>query len=538
MPEIFEEQTSEPVDLHRFLDVARRRHLHFLLPFLLGWLAVWGTSWLLPVRYQSSTLILVEQPTVPKNYVVPNISDNLQDRLQSITQQILSRTRLLLIIDRLNLYGGGRRHFTPDEKVELMRKDIDIELVRNAQDDAITAFKILYSARDPHVAQQVTSELTNLFINGNLKVRQQESEDTTAFIKTQLQNASVGLAAQEEKIREFKGEHIGELPTQQTSNLQILSGLQSQLQNAQSALNTAKQQRVYLQTEIDQYRALQGISSPGSSGAPTGLLAIDQELHRLKLKLADLSYRYTDRYPDVQRLKDEIAKTEKERSAFVAGLKSKGNGESKPEASTVAREFTDPSQNLPTLQLEGQLHANHAEIASREQAIADLKVRINDYQARLNDEPVREQQLDDLTRGYEQSKANYDDLLKKVSESEMATSMEQTQQGERFSILDSPSLPLKPDFPNRLKFCGIGLGVGLLLGVVVVGGLEFMDDRLHTEKGLKSLLLPMTIISEIPEILIPSDERRSKRKMWLGWATAALVVATILAGSAFSYLHN
>jgi uncharacterized protein involved in exopolysaccharide biosynthesis len=195
------------------------------------------------------------------------------------------------------------------------------------------------------------------------------------------------------------------------------------------------------------------------------------------------------------------------------------------------------TQNSPLLQLEGQLRANQVEVKNREQAVASLKLRVNEYQARLNSEPASEQQMADLTRGYEQSKANYDDLLKKKTASEMATSMEQMQQGEHFRVLDSPSLPLKPDFPNRLKLCGVGLGVGLVLGLVVVGSFEAVDDRLYSDNGIKELL-PVSIISEIPVVLIPSEERGYKEKRMLGWAMAALVTATILAGSAFSYLHD
>ena len=136
------------------------------------------------------------------------------------------------------------------------------------------------------------------------------------------------------------------------------------------------------------------------------------------------------------------------------------------------------------VQLQGQLQANRVEIANREHSVAELKTKVVDYQARLNQEPVREQQLSDLTRGYEQSKANYDELLKKKNESAMATSMELLQQGERFRIIDAPSLPIKPDFPNRLKFCGIGLGVGLALGVVVAGAFEVMDDRIYDRKRI------------------------------------------------------
>src|ERR1700758_4496803 len=125
-----QQQSQQPLDLQRYLEILRRRRLLLLIPLFVGWLAVWGASWILPPRYKSGTLILVEQPTMPKDYVVPNVSENLQERLQSITQQILSRTRLLQIIDRMGLYG--RDQSTPDEKVELMRKDIDIDLVRDA----------------------------------------------------------------------------------------------------------------------------------------------------------------------------------------------------------------------------------------------------------------------------------------------------------------------------------------------------------------------------------------------------------------------
>src|SRR5205807_3040126 len=157
-------------------------------------------------------------------------------------------------------------------------------------------------------------------------------------------------------------------------------------------------------------------------------------------------------------------------------------------------EGADPRQASMLAQVQSQLRSNQIEIKDREDSIAAVKVKVNEYQSRLNQEPVREQQLADLTRGYDQSKANYDDLLKKKNESKMATSMELLQQGERFRILDPPSLPLKPDFPNRLKFCGIGLAVGLALGVVVVGSFEILDDRLYDEKELKDLL-PVTVIS-------------------------------------------
>jgi succinoglycan biosynthesis transport protein ExoP len=493
----------------------------------------------LPPRYESSTLILVEQPTMPKDYVTPNVNDDLQARMQSITQQILSRTRLLRIINAMNLYaGGGRKPPTPDDKVDHMRKDIEIELVKNAR-DTITAFNVSYTSRDPRLAQQVTSELTNLFINENLEVRQQESEDTTKFLESQLESARKTLADQEDKIREFKGQHVGELPTQVGSNLQILAGLQSQLQTEEDALNTAKQQRVYLETLVNQYRSLQGSPKGEGGGALQGLPAVDAELDKLRAQLADLSSHYTDRHPDVRKVKEQIAKTEKIRDQLVADLKAKASApQADPNAANAtpdAAEMRDPSS--PMVQLQGQLQANRVEIANREHSVADLKTKVVDYQARLNQEPVREQQLSDLTRGYDQSKANYDELLKKKNGSAMATSMELLQQGERFSIIDPPSLPLKPIFPNRLKFCGIGLGVGLALGALVAGAFEMMDDRIYDQKELQKLL-PVAVISEIPAIVVEADERNERQRLWLGWAAAVFVSVTILLGSVFSFLRG
>lgn len=528
MTELIEEQNSERPDVERYLDIMRRRYLHLLIPFFLTWLVVWGSSWVLHPLYKSSTQILVEQPTMPSNYVAPNVNEDLQNRLQSITQQILSRTRLLLIIDKLHLYGDSPSSSAEDARVALMRKDISIDLVKDTRNNEITAFRISYSSPDPRIAQQVTTELTNLFINENNKVRQEQSEGTTKFIEDQLEAARVELTQQEEKVKAFEGGHQGILPSQATSNLTILGGLQTQLQNEQDSLNQSKQQRVYLQALIDQNRSARG--SLKADGTPTGLVEVDQQLARLRGELVDLSSRYTDEYPDVIKLKEQISKTEKVRKDLIAAPK-------KPVDDATARDTDGLETNAPLAQLQGQLKANQLEISNREHRIDELQGRINEYQARLNAAPATEQQFAEVTRGYDQSKSIYDDLLKKKNASEMATSMEQLQEGEHFTVLDPPSLPVKPDFPNRLKFCGIGLGLGLFVGAIVVVGFEFADDRLHSETDLKALL-PMTILSEIPEVVQPSDEARSRRRMVLSWAMTAVVVFVILAGTTISLLQS
>lgn len=538
MAPVTENKIPEGPGLQHYLDVFRRRRLLFLIPFFLGWLAVWSASWILPAKYKSSTLILVEQPTMPKDYVLPNVSENLQERLQSITQQIMSRSRLLQIVGELNLYPKELARLSPDEIVAQMRQNIDVELVRGT-DNRISAFNIYYTAGDPRIAQQVTSKLTNLFINENLEVRQEESEGNTKFLEDQLQSERQGLEAQEEKIREFKAQHIGGLPSQLGSNLQILGGLQSQLQAESEALNTTKQQRVYLETLLGQYRALRGTSKDNDKDVPqTGLAELDDRLDKLKTQLLDLSSTYGDEYPEIRKVKDQIAKTEAERDKFLADQKPHSN-KAQSDTSTPGAAYHGAGTKDPTslAQLQSQLQANQSEIKNREQAIAALAASINEYQARLNQEPVIEQQLADLTRGYDQSKASYDDMLKKKNDSAMATSMELLQQGERFRIVDPPSLPLKPTFPNRLKLCGIGLFVGLVLGAGAVAAAEMIDDRVYSESELRKLL-PVPVLSELPIIYDPTDEQREKRKEWISWAATAVVVATILVGSAVSYLRG
>jgi polysaccharide biosynthesis transport protein len=521
MSEIIEEPEAQPFDFEKYLDLVRRRHIHFLVPVLMGWVLVWGLSWMLPARYKASTLILVEQPTMPETIVASNLNENLQDRLQSITQQILSRTRLLTISEKLHLYADANRPMTPDDKVDAMRKAISVDLVQNRNNE-ISAFKVSFTSNNPVLAQKVTSELTELFINENLKVREAQSEGTTHFIERQLEDARAALAAQEAKVHQFESGHEGSLPTQQASNLQILAGLQGQLQNQQDSLSTAKQQRVYYQSLIEQYKNLHA-TGRSVEGSPSEVTALDQELSRLRAQLTDLSSRYTDSYPDVLKVKAQIAKTERQRQDLLSAPKSGSR--------------QGDSESGPLVQLQGQLQANQAEIANRERAMAGLEARINEYQGRLNAQPGIEQQLAEINRGYEQSKANYDDLLKKKNQSAMATSMERMQQGERFTMLDPPSVPTRPDFPNRLKFCGMGILFGIALGSLVVFLFEFLDDRLHGEKEIKALL-SMQVMSEIPEVQGPLDLQRASNRLAWGWAVMAIVGLVIAVGSAYSYLRG
>jgi polysaccharide chain length determinant protein (PEP-CTERM system associated) len=537
MPKSQDENTTEKPDFAEYWALARRRYWHFLVPMFLGWVAIFALSWLMPTVYRSGTLILVEQPRVPQQYVVPVVTSDLQQRLNSITQQILSRTRLEGIINKLNLYSNERAHKTPDDLVERMRKDIDVELVRSTGDKEVTAFNVYYSSRDPRLAQRVTSELTRLFITENLETRRAQAEQTTQFLQSQLDDARSSLAQQEDRLRKYKDQYLGELPGQLQSNMQILGGLQSQLQAEQDALGRAKQQNTYLQSLLSQYATLQTSVSTGNANGPIGLPAVDQELDRLRAQLADLSSHYTDRHPDVRKVKEQIANAERIKQKIKDDLAAKASGTQPSGDSTGAADYGDSRETAAVLEVRSQLQANEIEIANRQKALKDLEGKISEYQGRLNRTPVREQQLADITRDYDQSRSNYESLLAKKNQSELATALEKEQQGETFRVVDPPSLPTKPYSPDRFKMVCLGFFVGIVLGVGGAGIAEFTDDRLHQEAEIKKLVSADVLI-ELPPVLSANDEHKQMQRRWLAFSMGSLALVIIMAGTVFNYIKH
>ncbi len=535
MQEEFEDKQGEGIPWEECLAVARRRVWHFAIPLVLLWLGVWVVSWFLPAVYRSGTLILVEQPTVSQQYVVPNVAGDLQDRLNSITQQILSRTRLLRIMEEMNLYQNERKHMGPDQLVDRMRKDVEIELVRSAdRRDELSAFNIYYSSSNPVLAQKVTDRLAWLFITENLEVRQEQAESTTQFLQGQLEDARQKLTDQERRLREYKDRFPGELPAQSSSNVQILGGLQSQLVAEMDALGRAKQQNTYLESLLTQYRSSKS-ANRSTAGAPGGLPAVEAELRQLRTQLADLSSHYTDRHPDVRKLKEKIATAEAERQKLMSDPAATDPSTAMDEASLSAGPVDGRDAAIP--ELESQLKANKMEIASRQRSIQDLEGQIRDYRSRLEQAPKREQELADITRDYEQSRQYYDSLLAKKNQSEMATNLEKKQQGEHFRVLDPPSVPTKPFSPNRLKLALIGLVAGIALGTVVAGGSEVIDGRVHNEKQLCKLV-SVEILAEIPSLPTVDEEAASQRRLRLELVGGVCIVLCIAAGFAITFFRG
>ena len=525
MDELEDQKSMRSMDEYWAMVVRRRWWI--LGPLFLGWLIVFASAWIIPPKYTSEAVILVEQQKVPEQFVMPNVQVDLEERLQSITQQVLSRSRLLNIINNLHLYQG-LFFSSPDDQIQQMRKDIKIDLIQTPHTEGkrseLTAFKVSYAADKPQVAQQVNTQLASYFIDENVRASQQQSESTTNFLDSQLTSAAAALAAQEKKIREYEAAHMGELPDQLQSNLQILAGAQSQLAAAIDARDKALQQQAYLNSLATQYDAM-GVTESTTPTPPT----IGQQLDTARAELASLEAKYTPDHPDVKKMKETIVKLEQMQKDTQDNKSDSSSDSDKPAATSSQLQTM-----TPVMQIQSQIKANKLEIQSREAHIAKLEASVNAYQARLNATPGRQQELSDIMRNYDESKKNYDVLLGKTMSSSLATSLNRQQQGDQFRVIDPPSLPEKSSFPDRFKFSLAGLGVGLALAFLLGVGMEFLDDRIRSEQDLLDTA-QLPVLAEIPPLPTEHEIAAQKWKPWIAVAAAILIAIIIPTGIWYAY---
>jgi polysaccharide biosynthesis transport protein len=530
-----EQYQSKPArNLEDYWAIAWRRRWWLILPLFLGWGFVVLAGRFISPRYRSETVIIIE-PQASEQYVLPNMGFDVQARLQNITQQILSRTKLLEIIDRFRLYKLDQKPIDSDAVVQRMRRDIRIDLIQApGRPGDLSAFKVSYSAPTAELAQQVTSELTSLFIDENLRNHQQASESTTRFLEEQLEAARLDLGRQDERLREYKARHLGELPEQLQNNVQILSGLQMRLQANTDALDEANQQRLYLESLLAQYQGVRAQFKNPSDGVEMSGLNLEDQLARLNAQLADLSVRYKPNHPDVRQLKDKIATLEqvkKQADTEIPPSKTDAAG------SQAARTPSELRELAPALQIDGQLSANKQKIAHLEQTAKKLDRQIDEYQNRLNVVPLREQELAEINREHEQSRTAYESLLSKKTQSEMATNLEKQHQGELFSVVDPPNLPQRPYWPDRFKLSLLGLisGTFLALGVTVLA--EMLDARVHRDEDLRDLI-SLPVLAGIPMLQTAVEEQRQKLRRRVETIAASVSVTLIPAITLLSYFRG
>jgi polysaccharide chain length determinant protein (PEP-CTERM system associated) len=505
--------------------------------FLLVSAATFIISTRLPNVYMSSTLILVDPQKVPESYVKATVTGDLRNRLGTLQQQILSATRLQKIIDSLNLYPMERKTMAREDVIAMMQKDVSVNIVSNyggSQD--LEAFRIGYSGGDARQVAQVANDLATQFMDENLKAREQQSVGTSEFLQNQLQETKKVLEAQEAKLKDFKLKHLGEMPEQQSANLQILGQLQSQLQLDGEALARLEQQRSTIQVLMPQSAPVVDLDEPDLKPASdaAALKAPQKEslLIGLRARLAAMQQRYGDQHPDIRKLKaqidDEEAKDQGVKAATPVETVAAAPSEPKPDAPPARRTpRASPSYSNPVLQ--SQMKTIEDEIPKHQAEQRRLNKQIAVYQAKLEAIPVREQEITSLVRDYEISKAHYSQLLDKGLSAETATQLEIRQKGEKFSILDPAQPAERPSKPNRrlINAAGsfIGLGLGLLFALVT----DFLGVSITAPQQITEAF-GLPVLEVIPVIYTYTDRRTRKKR--LVWATVSCLLAIILASCA------
>jgi polysaccharide chain length determinant protein (PEP-CTERM system associated) len=442
-------------------------------PVLLIWLVLSmgaaGVIYRLPAVYRAETLILVESQKVPEKYVTATVHADVQDRLATISQQILSSTRLQKIIDDFGLYREERSRLAPEEVIERMRQDIEVKLEKGWTQNRPGAFRIVYRGETPALVAEVANRLANLYIEENLRAREVQAEGTTEFIDNQLQQAKKGLDELEASVSRYKLQHNGELPQQENSLIGMLARLQIKLQGNQDAWNRAEQNRQMLEnalaaaeaSEAALRSALAQRAQPAAAtapGPPGPAPSQPRKSETLEQELEALRARYHDDHPEVGRLAAEVARlrSTEQQNAPPPEQAPPASAPAVPVASSTHEVQNLLRERERVASLRAQLAAATRELQLAREEREGVLRQIASTERRIQSLPIREQEMAALLRDYEISKANYKSLLEKKLAADMATELERRQKGERFTVLDPARVPVKPFRPNRPAWSAVG----------------------------------------------------------------------------------
>ena len=483
-----------------YIAMAKRRWMMIAALAVVGPVLAYAASVVLPARYKSQTLVLVEEPSVSKSIVENDESSDLSQRLASMQQQILSRSRLEPIIHKYNLFPKEVNQRSMDELVLKLQKDIDVSPIlpmaeTRAKD--LPGFNVTVTLDNPHTAQDVCADITNLFIEQSLQFSFANSDNTTKFLVQQLEESKANLDAQDKALADFKSKHFQELPEDEQTNLNFLTSLNTQLDAATQAIGRAQQDKSFNESMLSQQ-----VASWQSAQTGPNPDTLDRQLTALQTQLASLQARYTDDYPDVIKTKADIAALQQKMNDTNSAAK---------DAPKAPHSSMEPPQ---IQQLRASIHTLDMAIAEKTKEQERIQQEIRLYQSRIQSSPAVEEQYKQLTRGYQTALDSYNDLLKKKESSAMFTELQSKQQGEQLRVLDPANLPDKPSFPNRPLFALGGLGGGLGLGLGLAFLLEMKDTSFKTERDVE-FALQLPVLAMVPSIEPPdakSGRQRSKKK--------------------------
>ena len=507
------------------LAVWSRRKWLAILAFAAPMAAAASLITFLPNLYRSTATVLVDRQQIPETFVRSTVTSALETRLQTISQEILSRSRLEALISRFALYPDLRTQVPSEEVIKRMRGDIKLELkgieLKGAS-QATVAFTISYQGSEPGTVSLVTNTLASFYIEENLKARERQATGTAEFLKVQLEETKKRLDDQEQRVSEFKRRYLGELPQQMETNLATLERLHAQIRLNADTQTRAAERRQALSSQLAEAESLLA-TPPGMPGGPAAPAESSElRLTRLKEDLTRLRTQFSEKYPDVVLLAGEIAALERE----VADAKAREPKAEEKQAPPPATPLTPY-----VLRLKEALSEVETEIRILKNDDKRLHDGIAAYQARVENVPRREQEFRELSRDYDSTRELYNSLLKRYEEAQLAESMEQRQKGEQFRVLD-PAIPnSEPAAPNRFRLLLMALmgSLGLAVGAVVLA--ERVDTSFHTVDDLRAFS-PVPVLVSIPRIVTRTDRRRRAWHMRLA-ASAAFMGLVVIIGLAY-----
>lgn len=485
--------------IDEYLAILKRRIWIILCLAAVAAGAVYLYSRTLPNQYKSHTLVLVQQPKVNQRFVTPVVDAQVNQRLETMREQILSPTQLRPVVQEFHLYEKELPRSSPGDRASLLKQAVSVtpvQPVSNSPWAGIPGFTVSVTLYDPHLAQQVCARITSMFIKDNATWQSQAAQDTTSFLSTQISDAKQALDAQDAKLTAFKLRYLGKLPDDAQTNMDILSTLNSQLEAATEALNRAQQNKVYLESQLTQQMAAWKATRSGNNA-----LTLEEQLADMRSKLVALKTKYTDDYPDVITMKNNIAQLQKKlNAANVSDSKS---------ASSSSADSHSPAYAVPPQiqQLQQDVHQYNQTIHDRTKQQAAIEKKISEYQARVQMSPVIEEQYTELTRNYQTALDFYRGLLTKKAQADMGANLQKSQQAEAFRVIDPASFSGTPSAPNRLFFAGGGLIGGLCLGLAIVLWLELRDKAIRSERDVEFYLQTSTLA------LIPWVDGQHNRSM-------------------------
>jgi len=459
------------------IDLVIRRRWMIMVPLSIALSVGIFLAFFLPKVYEAKTLILVESQRVPQSFVQSIVTEDTAQRINTISQQILSRTNLEKIIKDFGLFRGPdfEKMFIEDQ-VESLRNQISIDVITDRRRET-EAFTIMFKGKDPDQVMRVANGLASYFIDENLKARESQAIGTSDFLESELESMRVRLEELEESIKNYRKDNMGELPEQLETNLRILERLQSNLSDRQQSLRDARSRLAELNNQArtrEPSVVVIGAGETRNQGSTS--------LEELRSQLETMQSRYTEKHPDIQRLKRQIAEAEANSNESLS-----------------QNDMAGFSQRIPP-QLRLQLSENVREIQMIEAEIEGLRSQIDQYQDRIENIPKREQELLSLRRDYENIQTTYESLLNRKLEADIAVNMERKQKGEQFRIIDPARVPQRPVEPDLKKLfliivaLGFAIGGGLALLLEIVWPSFRRPDEIEEQYGMPVLVM-------IPQLL-------------------------------------